>query len=524
MVKRTIILLGLLAAACNNKPTGFGVDVEARTSMLPSATKSAIVSARLLVGGAETFGKDIAGVAKAAQSGAFKFRYVPGVHAGTITIRVDGLDGGGATIAAGISKPITLVDGKAVDTLITLATNGNGVPCMAATDCISGNCVDGVCCDSACDGVCESCNQPDQPGVCNPTPQGMDPDNDCVAKLPSQTSDGGVADDGGTSSGPPSGDNLQACAGSCDGNRACAYAPTTTSCGSNICSLPDTVGSFLCDGNGGCTEQDKQCTDFNCNGGACRTTCGQDSDCQPTDFCNLNINQCVPKHGDGTTCTMGDECKSTFCYSGVCCNTTCGDTTQSCNNAGSVGQCQCTGHSCPAGVACQLFYRDSDVDGYGDKTGTLTNGKAVAGCVGDTAPSGYVADNTDCDDGDGNVLPGQTAYFGSPSMGVGTFDYNCDGTLEKGVAEYAGSFCQFCSLSGSTCVQSSTCVASGQTAAVTCNTFNLAGHPICKISGLSAFFNTVACGQTTTYFTCGTCSAVGGGPNETTSQVQQTCH
>ena len=524
-MKRAIFVavVALAAAACSNKPSGFGVDVEARTNMLPSGTKNAIVTARLLVSGAESFSRDIAGVAKAAQSGAFKFRYVPGVHAGTITIRVDGVDAGGATIAGGTAPPINLADGKAVDAVLTLAINGNGVVCAAPTDCISGNCVDGVCCDTTCDGICESCNQPGAVGACSPNMMGTDPDSDCAAHAPAAP-DGGVDDDGGTSNVPPVGDNLAACSGACDGNRACTFPQTSTSCGGNICSAAASVGSFFCDGSGGCNETDTKCSDFNCNGGACRTVCGADSDCQPADFCNLNINKCVPRHVDGTACVMGDECQSTFCYSGVCCNTTCGDATQSCNNAGNVGKCQCTGHSCPAGIACQLFYKDTDVDGFGDKTGTLTNGRAVAGCVGDAAPAGFVADNTDCDDADPNAHPGQTAYFGTFSAGVHTFDYDCNGVLDKGVAEDVGSSCQFCEAVNNVCTQSSTCVAVNQSSRLSCFGFNLGGNLICKITGTGAFFATVACGQSATFTTCGACSAVGGGPNNTFSSVQQTCH
>ncbi|MGZ3440623.1 MAG: hypothetical protein ACXVDD_13970 [Polyangia bacterium] len=519
----TILLGALLAAGCNNKPGGFGIDVEARTNMLPSPTKNAIVTARLLVSGAESFMRDIPGVAKAAQSGSFKFRYVPGVRSGTITLRVDGIDGSGATIAGGTAPPVDLIDGKAVDAVLTLAINGNGVVCAADTDCISGHCVDGVCCDTTCDGVCESCNLPGAVGACSPAPSGSDPDNDCVAHAPPAPGDGGV-DDGGTSSVPPTGDNVAACGGTCDGNRACAFAPSTTSCGSNLCILSDTVGSFTCDGSGGCVENDTKCTDFNCNGGACRTMCSSDSDCQPTDFCNLNINKCVPKHDNGATCTLGDECKSTFCYSGVCCNTQCGETGQTCNQAGSVGKCQCQGVTCAPGVACQIFFRDADTDGFGDKTGTLANTRAVAGCQGTTPPSGFVADNTDCDDGDGQAFPGQTLFFGSTSAGVHTFDYNCDGVLEKGVTEAVGSSCQFCSAVNNVCTQSSSCVSTGQSSRLSCFGVLLFGNLICKISGTGAYFNTVACGQTATFTTCGTCSGVGGGPNNTTSMVQQTCH
>ena len=104
---------------------------------------------------------------------------------------------------------------------------------------------------------------------------------------------------------------------------------------------------------------------------------------------------------------------------------------------------------CPAGVACVLFYKDADIDGFGDKTGTLTNGRAVAGCTGDPAPPGFVASNTDCNDSDFNTKPSQTGFFGSLSGGtVASFDYNCDGVLEKETAEISGGSCGFCSFSG----------------------------------------------------------------------------
>jgi hypothetical protein len=522
-VKHSLLLVALVATGCNNKPTGFGIDVEARTSMLPSATKSAITSARLIVSGAEAFTTDIPGVAKAAQSGAFKFRYVPGVHSGTITIRVDAIDNMAATIAGGTAPPVDLVDGKAVDALLTLAINGNGVVCAADTDCISGHCVDGVCCDTTCDGICESCNLGGPVGACHAYAAGTDPDNDCVAHAPA-VPDGGVDDDGGTGSTPPTGDNVAACGGTCDGNRACAFAPASTSCGSNLCIVADTVGSFFCDGNGGCSEKDVKCTDFNCNGGACRTVCSSDADCQPADFCNLNINKCVPKHDNGATCTLGDECKSNFCYSGVCCNTQCGETGQTCNQAGNVGKCQCQGVTCATGVACQIFFRDADTDGFGDKTGTLANTRAVAGCQGTTPPSGFVADNTDCDDGDGQAFPGQTLFFDHTSAGVHTFDYDCNGTLEKGVTEAVGQQCQFCSAVNNVCTQSPTCVSANQSSRLNCSGFIVGGNLICKIGGTGAYFNTIACGQPGTFFTCGPCSAVGGAPNDTTSTVVQTCH
>jgi hypothetical protein len=61
------------------------------------------------------------------------------------------------------------------------------------------------------------------------------------------------------------------------------------------------------------------------------------------------------------------------------------------------------------------WYADSDGDGYGDASGTD---------VACSAPTGYVADNTDCDDAAGSTYPGAPEYCD----GV---DSDCDGTLDE---------------------------------------------------------------------------------------------
>jgi hypothetical protein len=524
-----VVVLALAASACTTKPGGFGVNVEARTSMLPSATRNAIVNARLVVTGAEEFAKDIPNAAQAAKSGAFKFHYVPGVQSGTITIKVDGVDGGGNTIASGISPPINLAAGKSVDTVFFLATNGNGVPCMTMTDCISNNCVDGVCCDTPCDGVCETCGLPGQPGVCSPQPMGMDPDNDCAAKIPMQQGDvDGGTEDGGVTTGVTGVTvSPQACAGTCNGNRACDYPGTTTSCGANFCPAVATSGSFFCDGAGSCDEKDTMCTDYVCTGGACSSICNANSDCQSSDFCNLNINKCVPRHDNGTACANGFECKTGFCAQGFCCNTDCAGTGQSCSV--NPGQCQCQSHPCPMGVACQLFYKDGDADTYGDATGTIANGRAVAGCVGDMPPTGFVADDTDCNDADNRQHPNQTGYFDTPSNVKGDFDYNCDGDPsgpEKYYAEYPGGSCGFCSGTIGTCNHNTTCTTAGNSSAFGCG-FVKIGMFFCTCCNIntSAFTQTVACGVAATLVNCGTCAANGGPAGSTTTpNVKQACH
>ncbi|MDG1480782.1 MAG: MopE-related protein [Myxococcota bacterium] len=60
------------------------------------------------------------------------------------------------------------------------------------------------------------------------------------------------------------------------------------------------------------------------------------------------------------------------------------------------------------------FYADSDGDGYGDADST------TAAC---DVPSGYVADDTDCDDDDGDTWPGATEVCGDRVIN------DCDGTL-----------------------------------------------------------------------------------------------
>ncbi len=63
------------------------------------------------------------------------------------------------------------------------------------------------------------------------------------------------------------------------------------------------------------------------------------------------------------------------------------------------------------------FYADSDGDGFGDASNT------VQAC---SAPTGYVADNTDCDDTEANAYPGNTEVCDG-------IDNNCDGQIDEGV-------------------------------------------------------------------------------------------
>ena len=68
-----------------------------------------------------------------------------------------------------------------------------------------------------------------------------------------------------------------------------------------------------------------------------------------------------------------------------------------------------------------LWYADADADGYGSSATT------TLGC---SAPVGYTADDTDCDDGDGAVYPGATEYCDG-------LDDDCDTVADNGAADAA---------------------------------------------------------------------------------------
>ncbi|MGI8951065.1 MAG: kelch repeat-containing protein [Chitinophagaceae bacterium] len=71
-------------------------------------------------------------------------------------------------------------------------------------------------------------------------------------------------------------------------------------------------------------------------------------------------------------------------------------------------------------IARTYFYRDADLDGYGDPN------NAVVGCG--SPPFGYVLNNTDCDDTNPVVNPGISEICGN---GI---DDNCNGQIDEGCA------------------------------------------------------------------------------------------
>ena len=67
-------------------------------------------------------------------------------------------------------------------------------------------------------------------------------------------------------------------------------------------------------------------------------------------------------------------------------------------------------------VTAVIYYRDSDGDGYGD-----SNEAVIAGSI---APTGYVINNTDCNDTVAAINPGATEIAGN------NLDDNCNGIID----------------------------------------------------------------------------------------------
>ena len=467
-----------------------------------------------------------------------------------------------------------------------------GMGCHADTECSSAHCADGVCCESACNGTCETCNlNAATAGTCQAIPSGMDPDKECVmvpadagpgnatdanstsddgaiasdggsttdaASAPDApggsgdaSSEGGESDDGASTVTADSGINLpeggvtssdKSCAGACNGQRACAYPDNTKTCGTQFCNSPSQAAGFVCNGAGSCTLGLQSCTDYSCAGSACGTSCAQTSDCVDTHYCDGPQHKCQPKLGNGIPCALGNQCQSGFCTEGVCCTSDCAVPGGTCKQANAIGECKCV-MDCGDGGACMLYYQDADGDGYGNKDGTVAAGTAKVGCSNGAPPAaGFVADHTDCDDGDVNVHPGQTMYFGTKSIGLAhTWDYNCDGTVEKQTPEFPGG-CEFCNPSPTCGATNATCASASEQSAFSCGPRLFCRFIVCrpglfcpppctfggcypKVETAFAFQGAtgVDCGATATATTCGTCASAGVSASTTQSSVQQLC-
>jgi hypothetical protein len=126
--------------------------------------------------------------------------------------------------------------------------------------------------------------------------------------------------------------------------------------------------------------------------------CSVDPDCTTAGYyCAAGV--CVPKRGDGATCTGVNQCTSGNCVSSVCCNTVCGlcnsCATGTCTPVADLTACQsgsvCIGGaciSCAQGSSCQPSSSPC-------RTGTISCSSGTAQCV----ATGNQSDGTLCPPG-----------------------------------------------------------------------------------------------------------------------------
>lgn len=145
--------------------------------------------------------------------------------------------------------------------------------------------------------------------------------------------------------------------------------------------------------------------------------CGDSGLCEYLDANGQPLETCSNCPLDCGACACTPQCTGKVCGAPDGCTTggTC------------AGTCP-TGETCNANHQCvaeKSGYKDSDKDGYG---------VGVYGTYASSTSYDVVSNNTDCDDNNTNVYPGQTAYFSSSITGGGpkngTFDYNCDGAIQ----------------------------------------------------------------------------------------------
>jgi hypothetical protein len=258
-----------------------------------------------------------------------------------------------------------------VCTMNSCGTKGGGASCSTNAECTSTFCAQGVCCDKACGGACQSCALPGTLGTCT--------------NVPTNASDpAGVCQDTGAAG---CGTNGKCQAG------ACQKYVKGTACQDSTC--PTSTTTFTpgstCDGVGACvTPGSSSCFPYRCGTSVCKGSCAADADCATPAVCIAG--SCGLK-GPGKTCADGTECLSKFCAQGVCCNSACNGTCQSCALPASMGVCGSVpnGAADPQGTCQNAGPATCDTDGACDGKGACRLYAAGTQCV---APSCALGQST----------------------------------------------------------------------------------------------------------------------------------
>lgn len=387
-----VVALAGLGLACGGGDGSTFIRIQVERGTAPEEIARVIAGLRVSAAGAESFGTTVA-----IEPGALPFRlsYYPGVKAGSLDFRVEGLSVAGQVLAAGGGKVPDVATFGAEILRIALDSPGLpepapepgpdaapdlpedadedippdgpdpdgpppdlpsgdsppaklGDPCLGDAGCASGHCVRekmldalGVCCDKPCAGPCESCTA-GKPGVCTPATAGTDPRDRCAV------------------------DTANRCGldGMCDGFGICRNQVVGTSCGAGMCADELTYATpRTCDGGGTCRASSTvDCRPFKCGAAGCKTTCGGDADCAPGKTCSGGSCGLKP---NGSMCAGDGECASGKCRQGACCPTDCSGCS-SCGVPGSLGACiPATAGTDPNGVCSSDSCHDGACDGTG---------------------------------------------------------------------------------------------------------------------------------------------------------------
>ncbi len=179
------------------------------------------------------------------------------------------------------------------------------------------------------------------------------------------------------------------------------------------------VAFFDMDNDGFCSDIDCDDTNPNINTSAIEICDGIDNNCDG----QIDEGVLISFYADADSDGFGDPdnpvqaCTAPSGY--VSDNTDCDDSNGSVNPS-ATEICDGIDNNCDGQIdegLINTYYIDADSDGFGDIN------ISIEGC---TAPSGYVTDNTDCDDSDGNVNPSATEICDG-------IDNNCDGQIDEGL-------------------------------------------------------------------------------------------
>jgi hypothetical protein len=284
-----------------------------------------------------------------------------------------------------------------------------GATCNANTDCASGFCADHVCCNVACQGGCLSCSLPGRLGTCWPVDPGV-PDPRAVCR-----------DQGATSCGTT---------GACDGFGGCERYAAETQCIPPSCTGTRRNTPGTCDGNGTCRPQGVQnCSPFRCVDGTCNKSCLTDNDCEMGHACVKGL--CGPK-SNGQPCSMNNECLSTHCVDGMCCDTTCAGGCRSCSLGSTPGKCTfiAVGNVDPRGVCQDMTPAACSTNGKCDGAGGCQKYKMGTICEAESCTANVYKPPSTCNSTGKCVAPDSLpcspyACNGNSCFGACTADANC---------------------------------------------------------------------------------------------------